>query len=208
MPTSFSAQDINIAQKHLRKVDPIMKSILKRVGPFKLRLQRNRFETLIKSIVSQQVSVASARSVLQEFRDSLEPDGMQPEVITKRSFEQLKAVGLSKQKATYISDLANKVANNEVKLSQLGRLADEKVIEQLTQVKGIGVWTAQMFLIFSLGRLDVLPVDDLAVRSAIQKQYKLDEHPTKSECVEIGQAWKPYSSVASWYLWRSTELND
>jgi DNA-3-methyladenine glycosylase II len=115
-------------------------------------------------------------------------------------------VGLSQQKAAYVLDLAERVNSGELQLARLSRLPDDAVIEALTQVKGIGVWTAQIFLIFSLGRLDVLPHDDLGVRMAIRNLYGLDELPTKEVSHKIAARWRPYASVASWYCWRSLEF--
>lgn len=119
---------------------------------------------------------------------------------------QLRSVGLSRQKASYLLDLAQKTLNGTVRLDRMGRLRDEAVIEMLTQVKGIGRWTAEMFLIFSLGRLDVLPVDDLGVRAAIKDLYALDDLPDKQTCIEIAAPWRPYATIGSWYCWRSLDL--
>jgi len=118
----------------------------------------------------------------------------------------LRTVGLSRQKASYILDLAQKCNDGTVRLSRLGRMADDDIIAELTQVKGIGRWSAQMFLIFSLGRLDVFPHDDLGVRTAIRRLYRFDDLPSKDECLAIGERWRPYSSIGSWYCWRFLEL--
>jgi DNA-3-methyladenine glycosylase II len=136
----------------------------------------------------------------------LEPDGLTPENLASLGGSGLRTVGLSRQKASYILDLAQKTLDGSVELKKIGRLPDEDVIEMLTQVKGIGRWTAEMFLIFSLGRLDVLPVDDLGVRSAIKNLYGLKEMPNKQTCIELALPWRQYASIASWYCWRSLEL--
>ena len=120
--------------------------------------------------------------------------------------EDLRAVGLSKQKATYIRDLAERVAAGTLPLRQLARLSNDNVIEALIQVKGIGEWTAHMFLIFSLGRLDVMPHGDYGVRSAIQKLYGLNALPDSATCHRIAEPWQPYASIAAWYCWRSLEF--
>lgn len=201
---SFSAQEIKAARLHLQKSDPVMKKILKRVGPFKLKLQRNRFGALVRSIVSQQISVAAAKTIRERLIDLVEGD-LTPEKITSCRSETLRTVGLSQQKVSYILDLSEKVASGEIALNRIGRSSDQEIIDQLTAVKGIGVWTAQMFLMFSLGRLDVLPVGDLAIRTAIEKSYGLAEHPTHTKCVEVAEPWRPYATVACWYLWRSLD---
>ena len=183
-----------------------MKQVIKQVGPFKLTLQPGRFQVLVRSIVSQQISTSAARSIRQRLEDLVAPGKITPETIKQLSNEQLRSVGLSNQKANYISDLGQRTQSGELRLNQIGRLSDERVIEQLTQVKGIGRWTAQMFLMFCLGRPDVLPDDDLGIRSAIRNLYELDELPDKETCHEIAEPWRPYATVACWYCWRSLEL--
>ena len=121
---------------------------------------------------------------------------------------KLRSAGLSPQKAASIRDLAEKVVHSTVELSNIGRKSDDNVIAELTQVRGIGTWTAQMFLMFGLGRLDVFPADDLGIRNAIHKLYDLPDRPDKSECLEIAAPWRPYATVASWYLWRSLDTTD
>ncbi|MDP8979698.1 MAG: DNA-3-methyladenine glycosylase 2 family protein, partial [Acidobacteriota bacterium] len=128
-----------------------------------------------------------------------------PRRILRLPHERLRALGLSNQKAAYIRDLAERTKSGEVDFAALQDMSDEQVIESLTRVKGIGVWTAQMFLIFGLKRLDVLPVGDLGVRAAIKKAYGLAELPSPAEMEQLAQAWRPYCSVASWYLWRSLD---
>jgi DNA-3-methyladenine glycosylase II len=132
--------------------------------------------------------------------------GLEPATLAQFSLEELRSVGLSLQKATYVLDLASKVHNGSVQLQQIGRLSDERVVETLTQVKGIGRWTAQMFLIFALGRPDVFPFDDLGVRTAIRERYGLSELPDKATAHAIADLWRPYASVASWYCWRVLDL--
>lgn len=190
---------------HLRK-DRVLRKVIDVVGPFTVRPRRNRFAILVQSIISQQISWAAARSVRSRLDGLLGPDGLNPARVARLSQADLRSVGLSRQKAAYLHDLAEKTSDGIVQLDRIGRLADEDVITLLTQVKGIGRWTAEMFLIFSLGRLDVLPVDDLGVRSAIKKLYGLKELPNKAICMEIAAPWRPYASIASWYCWRSSEL--
>jgi DNA-3-methyladenine glycosylase II len=134
------------------------------------------------------------------------PDGLKPASLARLTADQLRSVGLSPQKACYVADLACKVNDGKVDLRQIGRLSDERIVGQLTQVKGIGRWTAQMFLIFSLGRLDVFPHDDLGVRTAIRNRYGLADLPDKETALAIAAPWRPYCSVASWYCWRTLDL--
>jgi DNA-3-methyladenine glycosylase II len=194
------------ALAHLRSADPIMARVIEGVGPFALKPQRNRFQTLVKSIVSQQISTAAARSILARLEAALEPDGICPEALARLSPARMRAAGLSAQKQAYLKDLATRVEQRLVRLDRLGRMHDEAVIEELIVVKGIGRWTAQMFLIFTLGRPDIFPHDDLGVRTAIKRAYGFKELPNKDESHKIAAAWRPYATVASWYCWRSLAL--
>ncbi len=207
----FSAQHIKAARLHLQKNDPVMKRLLKRVGPFTGKTTRHRFSTLVKSIVSQQISTVAARTIQGRLSDLVNAQAqgnfkVEPEDLAKFSVEQLREAGVSKQKATYMLDLAAKVNDQTVDLARIHRLDDEDAIAVLTKVKGIGRWTAQMFLMFCLGRMDILPVDDLGIKNAIASAYQLEEIPDRETIQTIAQPWRPYASVASWYLWRSTEL--
>jgi DNA-3-methyladenine glycosylase II len=191
---------------HFRKADPVIAAAIKRVGPYTLKPNRDRFGMLVRSIVSQQISTSAARSILSRFQELVGGKRFEAEVIARLSPETLRTAGISPQKAGYLLDLAAKVADGTVELARMGRLSDERVIEELTQVKGIGRWTAQMFLIFALGRPDVFPHDDLGVRAAIQRLYGLSELPDKQSSLAIGSRWSPFSTVASWYCWRVLEL--
>ncbi len=197
--------EIERGVKHLRRADPVLREVIRRTGPFTLKLKRDRFQALIQSILSQQISGKAAISIRKKFESYVGPQGMTPQFIANLRVEDLRTVGLSRQKASYILDLAQRVHEGTLPLERLGRLSDEAVIESLIEVKGIGVWTAHMFLIFSLGRLDVLPHGDYGVRSAIQKLYDLDELPDRQTCDRIAQPWRPYASIAAWYCWRSLE---
>lgn len=204
---AFRIEVIREARQHLRRQDEVMRAIIDQVGPFTLRTERERFPMLVRSILSQQISLSAARSIRRRLEQLVAPAGISPESILRCDIDHLRRAGLSAQKASYLHDLAAKVANGSVRLATIGRLSDEGVIEQLTQVKGIGRWTAQMFLIFALGRHDVFPHDDLGVRVAIRDRYGLDELPSKSRSLEIAAAWRPFASIATWYCWRSLELN-
>ena len=203
---SLSLEDIAIALAHLRSADPVMRGMIDEVGTFTLRPERDRFRMLVRSIISQQISTGTARSIRQRLEELVAPEGLTAASLARFSPEQLRSAGVSPQKATYILDLVSNVRDGIVDLRQIGRYSDERVIEQLTTVKGIGRWTAQMFLIFALGRPDVFPHNDLGVRSAIRDQYELDDLPDEETSCSIAEKWRPYASVASWYCWRSLDL--
>ena len=197
---------IQSARRHLRAADPVMKAMIDAVGPYTLRFERDRFAMLVRSIVSQQISTIAAHAIRKRLMDLVGPDGLTPGNLARFDTDELRSVGLSSQKASYVADLVAKVNDGVVNLRQIGRLSDEGVVETLTQVRGIGRWTAQMFLIFSLGRPDVFPHDDLGVRAAIRDRYGLDDLPDKTTSHSIAAPWRPYASVASWYCWRSLDL--
>lgn len=194
------------AARHFRKADPVIAAVVKQVGPYTLKPQRDRFNMLVRSIISQQISTSAARSIRAKLEALIAPEKVSPEVLARFSLEQLKSAGLSSQKATYLHDLAAKAADGTVRLDMIGRRKDEEVIEELIQVKGIGRWTAQMFLIFSLGRPDVFPPDDLGIKVALRNLYGLAELPTKAEAHALAASWTPHSTFATWYLWRSLDL--
>ena len=213
----FSAQHIKTARLHLRKSDPKLAAIIKAVGPFTAKAKRDRFGTLVRSIVSQQISTKAAASIRGRLEEAIkesrktEPKRGQPycaETILAFSIDELRALGLSRQKATYAQSLAQHIVDGDIDLSKINKLDDEAIIESLIQVKGIGRWTAQMFLMFSLARMDVLPVDDLGIKTAVRNVYELDELPGKKEMEKIARPWRPFASIASWYLWRSLDLDE
>lgn len=171
-----------------------------------LRLQRNRFGMLVQSILSQQISIHAARAIRSRLVDLAGPAGLTPERLQELGIEELRGIGISRSKALSIHDLAAKSARGEIALARAGRMSDSAVIEDLIQVRGIGVWTAQMFLIFSLGRLDVFPEADYGVRSAIRKLYGMEELPNRPASESIAERWAPYRTIGTWYLWRSHEL--
>ena len=174
-------------------------------GPVSGYVQRTRIRKPRPSIVYQQLSGKAAATIFGRLAAATgEP--IRPESILHLSFEELRNIGLSKQKATYIRDLAEKTASEQVVFEKFRRMTNDQIIGSLTQVKGIGVWTVQMFLMFSLRRPDVLPCGDLGIRNAVQKAYQLKGPPAPDKLQQIGERWRPYCSVASWYLWRSLEL--
>jgi DNA-3-methyladenine glycosylase II len=200
--------EIEQAIRHLRKADPVMRNVIRKAGPFTMQLHRNRFRALVFSILGQQISGKAAASIRARLIEYLKPEQISPQSIARLTPEKLRSVGVSPQKANYLLDLATQVAEGKLRLDRVARMSDENVIDALVQVKGIGVWTAQMFLIFSLGRPDVFPHDDLGVRSAIRNLYGLDELPNKEISHRIATPWRPYASVASWYCWRSLEFKE
>lgn len=196
---------IRAAQRHLRRADPVLADVIRSVGPFSIRLEKNRFQALVRSIIAQQISGKAARSIWNRLQESIRPRRLTADVIAAIPIDELRSLGLSPQKASYVHDLAAKVSGGTVRLHRAQRMSDDEVIAELIQVKGIGVWTAQMFLIFSLGRMDVFPHDDLGVRMAIRNLYGLDDLPDKSRSLSIAQPWRPYATIAAWYCWRSLD---
>jgi DNA-3-methyladenine glycosylase II len=198
--------EIQEAMRHLRRQDPVMREVIRKAGPFTMQLHRNRFRALVFSILGQQISGKAAASIRARLVEHLKPEEISPETIGRLTPETLRSLGLSNQKGSYVLDLAQRVSSGEIQLSRMSRMRDEDIIEALVKVKGIGIWTAQMFLIFSLGRPDVFPHDDLGVRMAIRNLYGLEDLPTKEVSHKIAAPWRPYASVASWYCWRSLEF--
>jgi DNA-3-methyladenine glycosylase II len=193
------------ALKHLKKSDPVMAAIIQRVGPFTLEYREPSFETLVRSIVYQQLSGRVASVIFGRLHAAAGEIQLTPGGILKLRPERMRKLGLSAQKTLYIRELAKHTKRGTVVFESLPEADDATVIEHLTKVKGIGVWTAQMFLMFALRRPDVLPVADLGIRSAMQKAYGLEALPKPPEMEKIAAAWKPWTSVACWYLWRSLD---
>lgn len=193
------------ALNHLKNCDPILRAIIERVGPFRMEYGTAEFSSLAEAIVYQQLNGKAALTIFNRFAD-LAGDPLTPAGILKLTDEQLRGVGLSKQKSAYLKDLAAKTASGELDFARLPGLSDEEVIEHLTQVKGVGVWTAHMFLIFSLRRLNVLPTGDYGVQMAVKKHYRKRKLPKPKDMEKIARAWEPYRSVACWYMWRSLDI--
>jgi DNA-3-methyladenine glycosylase II len=193
------------AIKHLKKSDPVIAAIIQRVGPCAIQYREPSFETLVRSIVYQQLSGRVASVIFGRLHAAAGEEQLTPAGIMKLRPEKMRKLGLSGQKTLYIRELAKHTKRGSIVFEDLHAAGDAAVIEHLTRVKGIGVWTAQMFLMFALRREDVLPVADLGIRSAMKKAYGLDDLPKPPEMEKIAAAWKPYSSIACWYLWRSLE---
>jgi len=205
MPTS--APSIRKAVSHLRKADPVMAQMIAEVGPCRYQVKRSgtHFDALCRSIIYQQLSTKAAGTIHGRFLDLFPQQQPSPDALLALSEERLRGVGLSRQKLSYLRDLASKVHSNALPLGHLDSLRDQEIIDYLVPVKGIGVWTAQMFLMFRLGRLDVLPDLDLGIRNAIKKAYRVRGVPNAKRIARIGAPWRPYASVACWYLWRSLD---
>jgi DNA-3-methyladenine glycosylase II len=193
------------AINHLKKADPILRAIIASVGPCRMEFGPPEFHSLAEAIVYQQLNGKAAVSIFKRFT-ALSGEPVLPEGILKLSDEQLRSVGLSKQKSSYLKDLAAKTAAGLLDFSKLAEMPDAEVIEHLTQVKGIGTWTAQMFLMFTLKRPDVLPTGDYGVQAAMKKHYRKRKLPKPKDMERIARAWSPYRSIACWYLWRSLDI--
>ncbi len=189
------------------KQDPNLAKIIKHVGNYQIKKRNNHLAVLVESIISQQLAGAAAEAIFTRFK-KLYPKFPTATQILKTKNAKLRSVGLSSMKVEYLKDLAQKIEDEKLKMRSLSKMTDDEVIEHLTQVKGIGRWTAEMFLIFSLGRLDVFPTGDLGLRKGVQLAFSLSELPKPKEVEEIGVRWKPYRSVATWYLWKSLQKFD
>jgi 3-methyladenine DNA glycosylase/8-oxoguanine DNA glycosylase len=198
------------ALAHLTAVDVRLADVIRRVGPFRLvpRASGTHFDAVCRSIIYQQLSGKAAATIHDRVLGLYGGRAPLPAELAATSDEQLRGVGLSRQKLSYLKDLASRVATSELPIESLHELPDEDVIESLVRVKGVGRWTAQMFLMFRLGRPDVLPELDLGIQKAIQRVYGLRKRPLPERVVKIGAAWAPYRTVASWYLWRSLEIGE
>jgi DNA-3-methyladenine glycosylase II len=218
---------------HLKKSDPVMRAIIERIGPCRMEFGEPEFHSLAEAIVYQQLNGKAAVTIFKRFA-ALAGDPLTAEGILKLTPEQMRAVGLSKQKSSYLLDMAERAHRGDLNFSRLPDMSDEEVIEHLTQVKGVGVWTAHMFLMFTLRRPNILPTGDFGVRMAVYKHY-LDKRaakkrteksakakgrkgsrrkppspkitlPTPEQMEKIAESWEPYRSIACWYLWRSLDL--
>ena len=190
------------------KNEPKLAEIIKQIGPYKIKITKNRFQSLVGAIVTQQLTGAAANSIMKKFRKLYDASFPKPIDVIKTSNQRLRKTGLSRMKILYIKELSKKIERNELNLRTISKLKDDQVIQNLTEVKGIGRWTAEMFLIFSLGRLDVLPVDDLGLKKGIQLMFSLNELPKGEQIEKLAQKWKPYRTVATWYLWKSMKKFD
>lgn len=192
---------------YLADTDEVLAEVIAKAPLPTITPHTNYYQELVESIISQQLSVKAARTILNRFKGLFTADFPSPEDILTQDIETYRAVGLSRQKAGYIRDLAEKVIDGTVKFDHLDGLSNQDVIDELIQIKGVGVWTVHMFLLFCMGRFDVLPTGDLGIRNGIQKLYVLSERPGDMEIQEIARNynWHPYESIASWYVWHSLD---
>lgn len=203
----MTADEYARARRILLRRDPILAALIRRHGPCGLAAARraDHFSALVRAITFQQLSTKAASTIYNRMAALMPGGAPTPEGFAALTDEQLRAAGMSRQKIGYLRDLSEKVAKRTIDLDRLDALSDEDVVAALVTVKGIGRWSAEMFLIFRLLRPDVLPVGDLGIVTAIQKAYRLRKRPTPDRMRKIGEAWRPYRSVASWYLWRSLD---
>lgn len=198
--------DWSAALRHLKKADPKLAAVIRRVGPCTLAPRGDPFIALCQSICSQQISTAIATILFGRFRDLFRGKRPTPTAVLRlfdsTPFEEFRSCGLSRQKYACIRDLAEHFVSKKIPVRKLPAMSDEEVIVALTAVHGIGRWTAEMFLMFVLNRPDVLPVDDLGLREGVREVYGLPQRPKAAEVIALAEPWKPWRSIATWYLWR------
>jgi DNA-3-methyladenine glycosylase II len=194
------------ARRLLLRRDPVLAALIRKHGACGLAAAQraDHFSALVRAITGQQLSTKAASTIYARLV-ALMPGGVSPQALASLTDEQMRAVGMSRQKIAYFRDLAGKALSGALPLDSLEELSDDDVIAALTQVKGIGRWSAEMFLMFRLHRPDVLPVDDLGIVNAVKNVYGLRKRPTADRIRRIGEPWRPYRSVACWYLWRSLD---
>lgn len=196
--------------RHLEKNDHLMASIIKKAGNCKLKAHREYYSSLLEAIIGQQLSMKAADSIIGKFKNYFGGSSPAPELILQTEDQVLRALGLSNAKVKYVKDLSEKLVCKTITFRKINLKEDEEIITELTKVKGVGLWTAHMFLIFTLCRLNVLPVGDLGIKKAIMLNYNLKVLPDEKTVVSISKKykWEPYNSIASWYLWKSLEFQN
>ncbi len=206
MPTDKVSYARN-ARTHLSRADPVLARIIAEVGPLALQPRRERFQALARAIIFQQLAGAAANTIYGRFV-GLFPgvEFPSPEQVLAKTDAELRSVGLSAKKALYIKDLAAHIRDGKLNFHRFYRMTDDEIVEHLTQVKGIGKWTAQMFLMFNLGRPDVMPADDLGVQNAVKRHYRMRQRPNRKRLLKHAERWRPYRTAAAWYLWRSLDI--
>lgn len=204
---TLDAATIAAGIAYLRAADPALARTIDAVGPCRLVLKDDYFHALVDAIISQQISVKAADTILARVLALCAPDPLlTPAHLAALDEEALRAVGCSRAKALYLKDLSIRIVEGQLDLARLRLLSDEEIIAQLVAVRGIGQWTAEMFLIFSLGRADIWPVDDLGIVIAAQGTYDLPARPKRKELLALGEPLRPYRTLAAWYLWQSRRL--
>ena len=192
---------------HLSKADPVLARIIAEVGPLGIEPRRERFQALARAIIFQQLAGAAANAIYGRFV-ALFPGAEfpTPEQVLAKTVTELRGVGLSEKKAIYIKDLAAHIRDGKLNFHRFHLMTDEEIIDHLIMVKGIGRWTAEMFLMFNLGRPDVMPADDLGVQNAIKRHYRMRQRPNRKRLLKHAERWRPSRTAAAWYLWRSLDV--
>ena len=188
--------------KHFDEKDAVMAGLIRRVGPFRLNRNRNYFQVLCKAIVGQQISTKAAESINRRFQNLFPRNRPTPKKVQELAEQKLREVGLSGQKVKYMKDLSEKFIDRTIRPHSMAYQDNEEIIRQLIGVYGIGRWTAEMFLIFSLGRMDVLPVGDLGLRAGVKLIYNMRGMPSPDRVRVLGRKWQPFATVGTWYIWR------
>ena len=195
------------AAEYLAGHDAMLAPVIVKVGPCTIRPHQNYYQELVDSIISQQLSVKAAAAIEQRFRDMFGGHFPTPEEILTKDLEQLRAIGFSYAKGRYVRDLALKIIDGAVRFDNLDELTNEEIVTELTNVKGIGEWTVHMFLMFCMGRSDILPTGDLGIKNGVRALYGLEDIPTLAQIEDVAKKnkWHPYESIASWYVWQSLD---
>ncbi|HYL60546.1 MAG TPA: DNA-3-methyladenine glycosylase [Candidatus Acidoferrales bacterium] len=195
------------ARRHLSKADPVLARIIDEVGPLGIMPRAERFQALARTIIFQQLAGAAANAIYNRFVGLFPgPSFPSAEQVLAKTDAQLRAVGLSEKKALYIKDLASHIRDGTLNFHRFHRMTDDEIIADLTRVKGIGKWTAEIFLMFNLSRPDVMPADDLGVQNAVRRHYRMRQRPNRKRLLRHAERWRPYRSAAAWYLWRSIDI--
>jgi len=202
---SQSKSAMRNAVRHLKKADPVLAALIDRIGPCRMEYGPPQFHSLAESIVYQQLNGKAAATIFERLA-ARAGRPLTPQGVLRLSQGEMRSVGLSQQKSSYLRNMADLTLKGRLDFSKLHDFSDEEVIEHLTQVKGVGVWTAQMFLMFTLRRPNVLPTGDFGVKAAIKKHYRKRQMPTPAQMEKIAKSWEPYRTTACWYLWKSMDV--
>lgn len=205
-PNINERRTFQLGAKHVSKVDPKLQQLVKELGQIDFEASGDPFESLVEAIISQQLSGKSARAIFGRLKALIGSEVIEAHALKRMHVSRLRKAGVSPQKIRYLKDLSSRVAKGQLDLERLKELEDAEVIRILDEVKGIGPWTAHMFLLFTLGRPDVLPVDDLGIQLAVKRVYSLRKLPSAKKIEEIASNWHPYCSVASLYLWHAKKV--
>jgi DNA-3-methyladenine glycosylase II len=195
------------ASRHLSAVDPRLAEIIARVGVHRPVIEPRPFIALIESITQQQVSMRAAAAIFARLKRACPRGRLTPQALLDLDASALRGIGLSRQKAQYVRNVADAFAGGRLSAAKLRRMSDDEVLTEVSKIKGVGRWTVEMLLIFSLGRPDVWPIDDLGLRRAVQRFLELSAPPGADQMRKLGQRWRPYRTYAAWYLWRFSEGN-